>query len=164
MPMLDIILTLILVLFFANGYRKGLIGGILQLAGILLTFLLLGRSAPLVKIGLMDKLGLGPVLATIFSYLLVLILISVIVQLVRIAMEQLLKLMHLNFINRILGAVFGLLAGLFFFAILLILIDLMPVRQKFHQATEKSYIVKIVRVMKGEMLGVMHQPKPQEIE
>ncbi|HNX00271.1 MAG TPA: CvpA family protein [Candidatus Cloacimonadota bacterium] len=159
MHVLDIILSLILVVFIVFGYRKGLIGELLQLAGLIATFLLVGRFAPLVKAGLIMKWHLGPFLATLCSYLIIFILIAIIIQLVRMAMEHFVEALNLNFLNRSLGAAFGLLSGLFFFAIILILIDLLPLSHSFDRATMDSKVIKTARIMKGELLGVMEHEK-----
>jgi membrane protein required for colicin V production len=159
MQILDLILALILVIFIIFGYRKGLIAELLQLAGLIVSFLLIGKFAPLVKDGLIMKWHLGPFLATLCSYLLIFILIAIIIQLVRMAMEHLVEALNINFLNRSLGAVFGLLSGLFFFALILILIDLLPFASQFDHATMNSKVIKTSRIMKGELLGAMKHQK-----
>jgi membrane protein required for colicin V production len=159
MQILDIILALILVTFIIFGYRKGLIGELLQLAGLIISFLLIGKYAPLVKAGLIMKWNLGPFLATLCSYLLIFILIAIIIQLVRMGMEHFVEALNLNFLNRSLGAVFGILSGLFFFALILILIDLLPFASKFEHATVNSKVIQTSRIMKGELLRAMQHQK-----
>ncbi len=159
MQILDLILILILIVFIIFGYRKGLIAELLQLAGLIVSFLLIGKYAPLVKEGLIMKWQLGPFLATLCSYLLIFILIAIIIQLVRMAMEYFVKALSMTFLNRTLGAVFGLLSGLFFFALILILIDLLPIARQFDHATIDSKVVKTSRIMKGELLGAMKHQK-----
>jgi membrane protein required for colicin V production len=167
MQILDIILLLVLLTFVVFGYRKGLVSELLQLAGLIISFLLIGKYAPMVKQGLMVKWHFGPFLAMLGSYLLILILIAIIVQLIRMAMEHFVEILNLNFLNRLLGAAFGILSGLFFFALILILIDLMPISYQFNRATMNSKVVKTARIFKGELLGVMkHQdiiPQKQQL-
>jgi membrane protein required for colicin V production len=159
MQILDITLALVLVVFIIFGYRKGLIGELLQLAGLIISFVLIGKYAHLVKDGLMMKWHLGPFLSTLCSYLLIFILIAIIIQLVRMAIERFAEALNLNFLNRTLGAVFGLLSGLFFFALILILIDLLPFSESFQHATVNSRVIQTSRIMKGELLKVMQHEK-----
>lgn len=159
MQIVDIILALVLVVFIIFGYRKGLIGELLQLTGLIVSFLLIGKYAPLVKAGLIMKWHLGPFLATLCSYLLIFILIAIIIQLVRMGMEHFVEALNLTFLNRTLGAAFGLLSGLFFFALVLILIDLLPISEKFQHATMNSKVIQTSRIFKGELLGVMQREK-----
>ena len=76
-----IILALMLVCTFL-GFRRGLIGAVVQFAGVILAFFLVGHYYPLLANQLMLKYGHGKTLSTIIAVVLILVLIIVIVRFV----------------------------------------------------------------------------------
>jgi membrane protein required for colicin V production len=119
------ILAFLLVLTYL-GLRRGLVGAVVQFAGVILTFILMGHYYPLLANQLMLKYELSKTLAILISVLLILILVVVITRFVIWILDRFIKAMNLSWLNRLLGAVLGLLNGLILVIIFTVIMDYMP--------------------------------------
>lgn len=159
MGILDWLILLFLAFVLWRGWRKGIIGMLLHLAGVILVFFLIAHYFPLVKYGLMLKLHLGNALSTILAVVLIVAMIALIVQIIRILLEKTVKLMHMSFFNSALGALFGFLAGLLLVVVLSILIELVPsFKQKLENA-DRHRVYAAVKVIRAELYSTFNIDK-----
>ena len=126
MGVIDWIILLFLLTFTFFGYRKGLAGALVQFAGFILTFFLIGHYYPLIARQLMLKYGYGKNLATFLSVILIIILIIVITRFVLWALDRFISALNLSGLNRFLGAVLGFTNGLICVIIFTVILDYMP--------------------------------------
>jgi membrane protein required for colicin V production len=151
MGIFDWLLLLFLVFVIWRGWRKGFIGMLLHLAGVILVFFLVAHYFPMVKQGLMLKLHLGNVLSTILAVILIVAMIALIVQIIRMLLEKAVKLMHISFLNSSMGALLGFLTGLLFIVVLSLLIELVPSFNRALANTERHRVYAAVRVVRSEL-------------
>jgi len=151
MGIFDWLLLLFLVFMMWRGWRKGIIGMLLHLAGVILVFFLIANYFPLVKQGLILKLHLGNALSTILAVVLIVAMIALIVQIIRLLLEKTLKLMHMSFFNSALGALFGFLTGLVFIIVLSILIEIVPSFERKLENADKHRVYAAVKVIRKEL-------------
>lgn len=123
---IDWIIIIFLLVFIVIGIRRGLAGALIQLAGFILSFFLVGHYYPLLANQLMLKYGIMKFWATIFAVIMILVLLAVIVRFVTWAFNRFLKSLKLSNLNRFLGALFGFLNGLLFVIIFSVVMDYMP--------------------------------------
>ncbi len=151
MGILDWLILLFLAFVLWRGWRKGIIGMLLHLVGVILVFFLVAHYFTMVKYGLMTKLHLGSALSTILAVVLIVALIALIVQIIRLLLEKTVKLMHVSFFNSALGALLGFLTGLLLVVVLSILIELVPsFRQKLENA-DRHRVYAAVKVVRTEL-------------
>jgi len=151
MGIFDWLIILFLVFFIWRGWRKGIIGMVLHLVGVVLVFFLIAHYFPLVKQGLMQKLHLGAALSTILSIVLIVAVIALIVQIIRLLLEKAVKLMHMSFFNSSLGAVLGFMTGMLFIVIISILIELVPSFRRDLQNSDRHRVYAAVSVVRSEL-------------
>ncbi|MDI3504352.1 MAG: rane protein required for colicin production [Candidatus Cloacimonadota bacterium] len=119
------IIAFLLVLTYL-GIRRGLAGAIVQFAGIILAFILIGHFYPLLVNQLLLKYELSKPLAILIAVLLILILVVVITRFVIWILHRFIKALKLSWLNRLLGAVFGIFNGLILVLIFTVIMDYMP--------------------------------------
>src|SRR6056297_2829207 len=107
MSVIDIVLSVMIVIFFSLGFSKGLIRSVIQLLGLIATVYLITTSGHFVKAELVSRFDLQPVLATIAAYLVIALIIFLMAKLIGWLLESLDGLLQLKFFNRLLGGVFG---------------------------------------------------------
>ncbi|MBN2829137.1 MAG: CvpA family protein [Candidatus Cloacimonetes bacterium] len=157
MKILDIALLIVLLIITIYGWRKGIIASLLQLAGIVVCFVLAGKYAPLFQNALVNNFGLGTTLSMFLAYLLVVIIILLIFQIIRLLLEGVLKLLNLTIINRILGALFAFINGVLLFVVLLTLIEISPGKESFVNSTKGSVFISSVREVKNELINTLNK-------
>jgi len=149
MSTIDIVLAVILFAFFVLGFMKGLIKTVVQLLALVLTLYLMSTSGHLVKTELISRFSLDPTLATVLAYVVMALVIFIMAKLVILVLNNLVDALQLKAVNRILGGLFGILNACFIFALILVLIEFLPIQEKFYHATKNSNIVSYVRNAKN---------------
>ena len=145
MHILDIILGIFLLLFMINGIRKGFIAGVIHLIGLILAIIIIGSTATPVKNGLIEHFHLSETLALILAYILIFLIIMVIVRIVIIILHRIVQTLQLMWLNRLLGAVFGIFNGLLILGLIILGLNLLPFQEDVRAFTDKSYIAGNVR-------------------
>jgi uncharacterized membrane protein required for colicin V production len=107
MGIIDWIILAFLLVFTFIGYRRGLAGAVIQFAGFVLGFILIGHYYPLLANQLMLKYSMSKGLATFIAVVLILVLLVVIVRFVVWAIDRFIKALRLSGLNRFLGATLG---------------------------------------------------------
>jgi len=108
------------------GFKKGLINSILFLIGITVTFVLLIRFAPMVQAGLLLRASFSPLFSSVLAKILIILLAVLLFAILKILMGYIGKAISLNFLNRLLGAIFNMFSMYVVILILLYFIDIIP--------------------------------------
>jgi membrane protein required for colicin V production len=146
MQTIDIILGIFLLIFFFNGFRKGIISSIVGLIGLLAVIYLIATFGNATKLYIIENLGTNEILGTILSYIAIAIVIAIIFRMVVFILHRIVDALNLGMINRILGGAFGILSGAIIIAILLMICDISPYYKDIRKFTSESVIVNHVRV------------------
>ncbi len=121
MNILDLIIIFLLVLFAIQGFRSGFIKQFFGIAGIIvavfLTFKYMGAAAPLLY-SFIDH----PDYAAITAGIIIFIISLTIIQLIAFWLEEILKMVRVNLINRLAGVIFGALKTLIAISAILLLL------------------------------------------
>lgn len=123
MNMVDIILGVFLIWLLYRGFCRGFVGSILYLVGVLGTYCVIRQYSYLLANLLHDSAGLGHNVAIVLSYVLTFVICMVAVNLIIRLINNLLDALHLNLINRILGALLAGFNGLLIITLLLIILS-----------------------------------------
>ncbi|HHE64391.1 MAG: hypothetical protein DRH89_06090 [Candidatus Cloacimonadota bacterium] len=145
MNILDIILGVFLLVLLSYGLIKGFIKSIISLLSLVVIVLLIAKSGHLFKGMLMVKLGFSELLAIICSYILITIAIILIAKLTIKILQMIIEFLNLKWLDRILGALFGVFNGALIIAIILLLLNLLPFEEQIRDFTSPSRIVVNIR-------------------
>ncbi len=117
MNWLDIVLTVILIVAIAGGLKTGLIKAALSLAGLIVGVILAGRFyVPLSELlSFIPQAGVAKVVA----FAIILVGIMVIASVAALFLKWVASVTMLGWVNRLGGAIFGLLLGAIFCSALL---------------------------------------------
>jgi membrane protein required for colicin V production len=112
MNWLDIIIAIVLVIGIVIGLKAGLIKMVISFAGLILAIFLAGRF----YVALADKLTFisSVQVARIVAYIIIFIVVMLVAALVAWILTKLASTILLGWLNRLVGAVIGLLVGAIF--------------------------------------------------
>ncbi|MCK4654938.1 MAG: CvpA family protein [Candidatus Cloacimonetes bacterium] len=151
MNILDIILCVFLLILIFNGFRKGFIKSVISLLGLVVIVIVIAKTGHLFKGMLIVKLGFGEILAVISSYILIAIIIILISKLVIYILHSIIEFLNLNWLNKLLGVLFGLFCGTLIIAIILIVLNISPFEKSIREFTSDSKIVTTVRTITDKL-------------
>ncbi len=123
MNFLDIIFILIIVLFAFQGFRKGLIYEIASLAGLILGIYAAFHFASYIEVYLIEYLNISEKYSTIAAFIIVFIGVVILLHLAGKIIEKIVDLVALGILNKLAGAVFGVLKAIVLLSLALLIIN-----------------------------------------
>ncbi len=151
MNIFDIIFGIFLLFLMFQCLRKGFVAGSIQLLGLIVTIIVIGKVGHLVKAKLILQFGLGETLAVIIAYIIIFLIIMIMVKIVIFFIHRMVEFLHLKWLNKLLGALFGLFNGVLLIALLMIILNISPFEKEIRKITAKSYILNVVRAITDEI-------------
>ncbi|MDD2314677.1 MAG: CvpA family protein [Proteiniphilum sp.] len=118
----DVLVGMLLLIAFINGYRKGLIMQLVGLATIVLAAIFGGRIAERIFPEIIRLIDISPASAKVLAFVLAFALIAILLSLIGRLIQKFVDVVMLSFINRLLGSVISMGTMMFFLSILLNLI------------------------------------------
>ena len=146
------ILALLAVCVFL-GWRKGLAAALINLAGVIAGFFLVGHFYPLVARSLRIKYELSTGLSTLLAVLLITILLAVVVRLVVFALNRVLKALKLSSLNRFAGMLLGFANGLLILICVTLVLDYFPKVSTPLKDSSQHRVYAAVNLLKDELIG-----------
>src|SRR5690554_7065825 len=104
----DIVITLLLLVAFISGYKKGLVMQLVGLATIVLAAIFGGKLAASILPEINRFMEISPSFARVLSFLIAFGLIAVVISIIGRLIEKFIDLVSLSFLNRLLGCVIAL--------------------------------------------------------
>lgn len=120
---LDVLLGLVVVAAFYNGYSKGIIYSILSFVAIVVGFVVAMNFSSVAAVWLYKNFNVPSVIMPALSFILVLLAVIVAIKLVAYLTEKVLKAIMLNFVNKIAGGVVWSIIAILLFSVLLFFVD-----------------------------------------
>ena len=151
MYFLDIILGVILLLFFLGGIKKGFVSIVTGFICLIATFILIRNFGGSTKIYLISQFEFSELLATILSYVLIIILVIIVGKLIVVIMKKIVSFLNLSGLDRLLGGVFGVINFGVLLAIILMLLEISPFAQQIDDLANKSIITKYVKTITSDL-------------
>ena len=145
MNILDIIFGIFLLVLLFHGLMKGFIQSIISLLSLFIIVLLIAKTGHIVKGMLILELGFSELLAVICSYILITLAIILIAKITLKILQMIIEFFRLKWLDRILGAFFGVFNGVLIIAILLLLLNLLPFEEQIRDFTSSSKIAVNIR-------------------
>ena len=128
-----VICGLVLAFSLVDGFRHGILRRAVELAGLILIFLFASRLADAIEPALSEKLGASPTAAFFGSWAIVLVGGVVLLRIVAATVASLTRLSVVGWLDRLGGAVLGLVFGLVLTSLLLIGVLALPVSDELKQ-------------------------------
>jgi membrane protein required for colicin V production len=127
MQIVLVLCGLILAFTLVDGFRHGIVRRVVELAGLIAIFLFASRLADALEPSLSEGLGASPTAAFFGSWAIVLVGGVVLLRVVAATISSLLRLSVIGWLDRLGGAVLGLVFGLVCTSLLLIGLLALPV-------------------------------------
>ena len=145
MNILDIIFGIFLIVLLFFGLKKGFIKSILNLFSLFVIVLLIAKTGHIVKGMLIVRFGFNEYLAIAVSYILIALAIVLIAKITIKILQMIIEFLHLKWLDRLLGALFGIFNGALIIAIILLLLNLLPFEKQIRDFTSSSKIATNIR-------------------
>jgi len=144
---LDIILIVPLAWFTYKGFSKGLIIELATLIGLLLGIYIAGNFSFYTADFLRDKFDFHSQYMNIISFTLTFIGVVILVMLFGKSLEKVVNLLMLSFINKLAGALFGLLKVSFILSVLIFILTSFGIEDSIinKEVQKKSYLYEPVK-------------------
>lgn len=130
----DIVILILLAIGVIQGFRKGFIIQLASLVAILLGMIGAGMLAEKIAPSIMDTLGVdsgsGKIIAFVFLFCVIVVSVLLLAKL----LEVVVKVLLLGIVNRIVGAVFGLIKWFVIMSVFVALFERMYIF-KYHQTS-----------------------------
>jgi len=122
MNIFDFVILIILGIFVFNGVRKGFLREVAGLVGIVIAFILAVRFMDDLSVIFTYFLGLSPRIAVVVTAIVIFILVVVAFVLMAKVVRKLMELATLGWIDRLMGAMLGLLKGVIIVSIVTLIL------------------------------------------
>lgn len=142
MGVVDVVIIVFILVFAFKGTIHGFITEAIGVLGIILALLCSYMLYdPLFKV--MKAVGFGEQGASIAAYILGFLVVYTIVIILGSLIHKTLQFIHLGWVNKIFGCLFGILKGAFIASIILwVIVSVMPDKAKFVQDIKKSQMAQ----------------------
>lgn len=170
MHILDIIFGILLLVLAFKCMLKGFMASFIELIGLVVIVFAIAKAGQFVKLIVIEQLGWGDTVATVASYILIAVIILIMIRLIIFLINRMVEFLRLKWLNKLLGAVFGILNGLLLIAILIIITDVAPFNEQIREFSDKSFIIRKVRVITDEIetkypqVGKFKKPIKEKID
>lgn len=140
MNVLDIVLGIFLLVLLFHGLQRGFIKSVIRLLSLFIIVIIIAKSGHIFKGMLMVRLGFSEFIAIACSYILIAITIVIIAKVTVKILQMVIDFLHLKWLDKLLGAFFGVLNGTLIIAIMLLLLNLLPFEKQIRDFTSTSTI------------------------
>lgn len=138
---IDIVIILSLVFFLIKGFQQGLIRQTMALVGLILGLKLASDEYQFVATFIKTEFAVSDTAANIIGFAVILIIVMLVVNLIGWILRSLTKVLFLSFLDRIIGAILGLVKGGIIVYLVLLLISKVPYGLVANQL-DKSFLAK----------------------
>jgi membrane protein required for colicin V production len=156
--LLDIILLIPLLWFGYNGYKKGLIIEISSLAAFILGLYFAFYFSNFTAGYLRQFFNIQPKYMAAVSFIVTFIGVVIIVLALAKLLEKFINILMLGFVNKLLGAVFGMLKGALFLSVIILIINYFDAGKSIvkPEAAKKSIFYEPVQSLAPLLYSKLH--------
>jgi membrane protein required for colicin V production len=156
--LLDIILLIPLLWFGYNGYKKGLIIEISSLAAFILGLYFAFYFSNFTAGYLRQFFNIQPKYMAAVSFIVTFIGVVIIVLALAKLLEKFINILMLGFVNKLLGAVFGMLKGALFLSVIILIINYFDTGKSIvkPEAAKKSIFYEPVQSLAPLLYSKLH--------
>jgi membrane protein required for colicin V production len=147
MNWVDIVVALILLLFFIAGIRKGLIREVSGLVSIIAAFILGITGAPIWSDIMVDRLKIPPSVATLVAFILIFILVFILVRALGNLLFKVVRATPLDALDRLGGGFIGTVKGALIISLVLVFLGLFTLPEVFYEEMNDSWSAAPLRAV-----------------
>ncbi len=152
MNYLDIILLLVLLIFFFLGIKRGFFLSFLQLLGILLVIVLVRQFGVLISNGIHQRLGISETWALVIGYSAIFIIIMLLAKGISNLLQSILELISLGWLDRFLGGIFNILFGSAIIIILIMILEASSLANSLGESRDRSFMYSSARIIARDII------------
>jgi len=138
MNFFDVLILGFLALFVINGFRKGFIISLASLVALILGIYLAIHFSNYLQTILENNFHPSKTWLPILSFTLTFLIVAILVLIVAKVMEKIIDVVGMGFINKLAGAVLGLVKGVIFASIILFILYSIDKKQKWITAEDRK--------------------------
>jgi len=155
----DLLVGILLLIAFINGYRKGLITQLVGLATIVLAAIFGGRLAEKILPEINRLMELSPNAARVLSFVLAFALIAIVLSLIGRFIQKFIDVVFLSFINRLLGSVIAAGTMMLLLSIILNLVLMLDKNETVinREIRKKSFFFERVEAVVPAIVPYLHK-------
>ena len=146
----DILLSVILLFFTINGFRRGLIKEIARLTGLFFACLISSKYH-IELIPFIEEYFINEKVIQIISFLIIFTLSIIIINLIFLFIQKIFEIIYLGWLNKLLGSLLGFIKGLIVISIIIFCMDVLP-NETIQQIEKQSIIYKVGKGIRDKIL------------
>ena len=146
----DIAILLVFFIAFIRGGQRGLTMQLAGLVAIIIGAIFAGKAADILLPYLLKTINISTYLAIVLSYVFAFLIIVFAIKLLGKMLHTLIEALHIGFLNKIIGAIVGVISASFVLSILLNLAVVLDPKEKVVTSNIKSnsyFFTKIEKVV-----------------
>ncbi|RLD51700.1 MAG: CvpA family protein [Bacteroidetes bacterium] len=140
MSIIDIIILVPFAWFAYQGFKKGLIIGVASLAALILGIYAALYFSGIIAVFLTDELNIKTDYLPIISFIVTFIGVVILVHFLGKLLEKLINMVALGFVNKLSGAIFGVLKAAVFLSVLILIINHFDGKLISEEKRERSFL------------------------
>jgi membrane protein required for colicin V production len=153
MNFLDIIFLFILLVFFFLGYKRGFLLSLLQLLGIVLVIVLIRQFGTVIREGIHHQFGISDTWAIVLGYIVIFIIIMILAKIISLVLQKLIALIHLGWIDRLVGGIVNLLFCFALIVILVLILEISTLSNSLGEVKDNSKIYNSARIIADDIIN-----------
>jgi|SRR5690554_464873 membrane protein required for colicin V production len=153
MNFLDLFFLIILLVFFFLGYKRGFLLSLLQLLGIVLVIILIRQFGTVIREGIHQQFGISDTWAIILGYIVIFIIIMILAKIISSVLQKLMALIHLGWIDRLIGGVVNLLFCFALIIVLVLILEVSTLSSSLGEIRNNSKIYSSARVIADDIIN-----------
>lgn len=156
-------LSIILIVGVIMGYRRGFVRQILELLGLVAAFLLALLFASMVATYLADDMGIPYTPALIIGFIAIFIISLLLFRFFAFAMQKIIRWTLLGWIDRLTGALLGLLIGMIVASMLIWFFLALPIPSVVRNGLERSHMSMFLQPVAPRIFNLVFDHGPKNI-
>ena len=170
MNFFDVLILGFLALFIINGFRKGLIISLASLVALILGIYLAVNFSNYIQAILLENFHPSKTWLPIFSFTATFLIVAILVLIVAKVMEKIIDIVGMGFLNKLAGALLGLVKGAIFASIILFILFSIDKKQKWIRPEDRkgsltmNTIEKVFPKIISELGSSVHFPLLNDLQ
>jgi membrane protein required for colicin V production len=160
MNYLDIILLLVIFLFFYLGVKRGFLLSFLQLLGMVLVIILVRQFGVLIRDGIHLKLGISANWALLLGYVVIFFVIMLLAKGISTLLQNLMTVIRMKWLDRLLGGVFNILFGSAIVIIIVMILEVSTVASLLGESRNRSTLYTSAKIIAEDIISKYREGVP----
>ncbi|MCB1196610.1 CvpA family protein [bacterium] len=144
---IDVLIVLITIFFAIRGYKRGLSGELLSIITLFLSFLLAYHYFSFVAVRLERSIGLVPVIANIFGYIIVFVSVYIVCSAISFLIKKIMQWSFVAGLDKAGGVLFGVVRSICLVSVVLVLLGMLHMPSLSNRIAERSFLARYIMLV-----------------